>query len=198
MRKIILGVLAVSLMAFATAANAITYNVNRSIGNGSVIGYLQTDGTLGALGEDNFVTWELTFSSPNLRTTYVANYFNSHIMSFESFSGKNSLVATDKDLTFNYSNIRRFFLVQLDDSSAIWCMITIGDCASPITHFTETLHDRGAGLYELAEKTQYSRITGPVKIGTVSVVPVPAGLPLLAGGIGILGLIGWRRKRCAV
>jgi hypothetical protein len=31
----------------------------------------------------------------------------------------------------------------------------------------------------------------------VSVVPVPAALPLMASGLGALGLIGWRRKRKA-
>ncbi len=29
----------------------------------------------------------------------------------------------------------------------------------------------------------------------VSIIPVPAALPLLLGGIGLLGLIGWRRRR---
>lgn len=31
----------------------------------------------------------------------------------------------------------------------------------------------------------------------VSAVPVPAALPLLAGGLGFMGLVGWRRKRKA-
>lgn len=31
----------------------------------------------------------------------------------------------------------------------------------------------------------------------VPAVPVPAALPLLAGGFGLLGLVGWRRKRKA-
>ena len=31
----------------------------------------------------------------------------------------------------------------------------------------------------------------------VSAVPIPAALPLLAGGLGFMGLMGWRRKRKA-
>ena len=30
---------------------------------------------------------------------------------------------------------------------------------------------------------------------TIDVVPLPATLPLLGGGLGALGLLGWRRKR---
>ncbi len=33
---------------------------------------------------------------------------------------------------------------------------------------------------------------------SVSAVPLPAALPLFAGGLGLLGLLGWRRKRTAV
>ncbi len=32
---------------------------------------------------------------------------------------------------------------------------------------------------------------------TATVVPLPAALPLLGGGLGLLGLFGWRRKRKA-
>ena len=35
-----------------------------------------------------------------------------------------------------------------------------------------------------------------INTGT-TVVPLPAALPLFAGGLGLLGLLGWRRKRAA-
>jgi hypothetical protein len=31
--------------------------------------------------------------------------------------------------------------------------------------------------------------------GNLTETPVPAALPLLAAGLGALGLLGWRRKR---
>lgn len=34
-------------------------------------------------------------------------------------------------------------------------------------------------------------------IGTISVVPLPAGLPLYAAGLAVLGFIGWRRRNKA-
>lgn len=37
--------------------------------------------------------------------------------------------------------------------------------------------------------------TGTYSITPAAAVPVPAALPLLATGVGTLGVIGWRRKR---
>ena len=34
--------------------------------------------------------------------------------------------------------------------------------------------------------------------GTSTVIPLPAALPLFAGGLGLLGYLGWRRKRLTV
>lgn len=34
-----------------------------------------------------------------------------------------------------------------------------------------------------------------LKFNQIAQVPLPAALPLLAGGLGVLGFVGWRRKR---
>ena len=34
--------------------------------------------------------------------------------------------------------------------------------------------------------------------GSISATPIPAALPLFAGGLGALGLFGWRKKRKAI
>ena len=44
------------------------------------------------------------------------------------------------------------------------------------------------------------RVTEPgdwLRVVTVTAVPLPAALPLFAGGLGLMGLMGWRRKRKA-
>src|SRR4051812_3798064 len=46
----------------AVQAAPITYDVNQTIGVGSVIGTLETDGTIGALNAGNFLAWDLTLN----------------------------------------------------------------------------------------------------------------------------------------
>jgi hypothetical protein len=41
------------------------------------------------------------------------------------------------------------------------------------------------------------RVEGTYTITLLSEVPLPATLPLFAGGLGILGLLGWRRRQKA-
>jgi hypothetical protein len=47
------------LAAAAADASPIFYNVNLTIGAGTVTGFIETDGTIGALTVSNFVNWSL-------------------------------------------------------------------------------------------------------------------------------------------
>jgi len=53
-----------------------------------------------------------------------------------------------------------------------------------------------SGHYILAASTQGAS-TFVNSFTVTEVVPLPAALPLFAGGLGALGLLGWRRKRKA-
>ena len=44
-------------------------------------------------------------------------------------------------------------------------------------------------------KTQVGSSLGSFLIRPVAVIPLPAALPLFGTGLGIMGFIGWRRKR---
>ena len=54
-----------------------------------------------------------------------------------------------------------------------------------------------AGSLEPGRAFDTARVYGAINNITVSAVPLPATLPLFAGGLGLLSLIGWRRKRMA-
>ena len=60
-------------------------------------------------------------------------------------------------------------------------------CHIPATRVVDSL--------ELNFVTNQPQPVRPIASLTASPVPVPAALPLLATGLGALGVIGWRRKR---
>jgi len=64
-----------------------------------------------------------------------------------------------------------------------------------------SLNEPNGFVYEL-EHYLFGRFDGVVLVGSsngvpavVQVVPLPTALPLFAGGLGALGLLGWRKKR---
>ena len=58
---------AVFLTLCASTANAaIIYDVNRTIGDGTVTGFIETNGTIGVLGKLDITDWSLTLTAPNL------------------------------------------------------------------------------------------------------------------------------------
>jgi len=60
LRIVMAGLLMVSTGAYAT----FIYDVNRTIGDGSVVGTITTDETTGALSVDNITDWSLTLERP--------------------------------------------------------------------------------------------------------------------------------------
>jgi len=64
--KLILVLSLLLTSAFSTNAS-IVYQVERTIGQGTVTGFIETDGSLGILGDPNILDWEFTIYSPDLR-----------------------------------------------------------------------------------------------------------------------------------
>jgi hypothetical protein len=57
--------------------------------------------------------------------------------------------------------------------------------------------DPGSNVYFLLSEggTLYSGFYGSISTLSVNATPLPAALPLFATGLGVMGLLGWRRKR---
>lgn len=178
-----------ALVLFATVsgyAGTITYNVNRTVGTGTVTGFIKTDGTLGVLGVSNIVDWSLGLYAPTSSpTTYDL---------FGPLSGNNSSVyvqgsdttASTTQLLFNFSGTDNGYLlfqygVGIHDGFHYYCDATFyGICVNGETDAPQ--------YYTSGQGTTPS---GNVVIGTA--VPELGSLALL--GSGILAAAGAVRRR---
>lgn len=192
MTKLFSTLCAAALLAVSTiSANAATFNVNRTVDGGSVIGTIETDSTLGALSTSNILSWAFTITSPNLSAGSPQSIDS--VSSFAAFGSSgwqasSGLTATATELLFDFSATGfTYFSGSTTDG---WCLSGAGGCGS--------VNGPGAGEYlyfgASGGPSEYVATTAQnVVIATaLSAVPLPASLPLLLAGFG--GLAFWRRR----
>lgn len=173
--------LAAALFFFASAANAnIIYQVNRVIGAGTLTGYIETNGALGAIGTGDFVDWSLTLTAPDINGGAPSTIIDGSNNFFLLGSG---LSATSTDLLFDFSTSSLFFA--FTSSNDFWCLA--GGSA--------------VGCFAQGEIIGYSDVTGAqayiqplsgVQSFASTAVPLPASWALV--GIA-LGLLAAHRRR---
>ena len=109
------------LMCCTTTASAsIIYDVNRTIGAGTVVGFIETDGTLGALGSGAITDWSLTLTAPNL-SGGSPDLITFATQSQTNLSGAGT-TATLTELIFDFSVAGSFFLLQGSSPTNYWCL----------------------------------------------------------------------------
>jgi hypothetical protein len=151
-------------------ASPLTYLVNRTVGKGSVTGFLETDGTMGVLTAGNFVDWNLLLSdgSSSFRLTGPLSGNNSQVVVTGTDVG-----AFNNFLVFNFSGIDSGTLLFSQGPFArshYYC-----DSSQPyICVPGETMV-----LFDIAENV---RLLGNVPIGTLDAAPEPGTLGLLMIG----------------
>jgi len=173
------------LGAIVCNAAPITYTVNRTVGTGTVTGFIETDGTLGVLNPANIVDWSLAL------VVGIDNYTLTG-----PFSGNNSSVygsgmdttATPTQLLFNFSGTDNgYFLFQygvgIHNGYHYYCDATFsGICLQGETD--------APAYYTAGQNVSRS---GNVVIGTA--IPEPGTAFLM--GSGLLGAIGTLRRKLA-
>jgi len=177
----------ISLLLGAVAAEAdITYNVDRTIGSASAVGFIQTDGNTGTLSLSDIVDWNL-------------NLINGpYSWDLEGpTSGNNSAVylvgsdvtASATQLFFNFSGTDDgYFLFQTGphNGDTYYCDATFNGICVQGESITPTYY-LGPGFANFPQ-------TGNQVIGNVGRVPEPSYSLLLAVLLG-LGLIGRLRLK---
>ncbi|MCG6858015.1 MAG: VPLPA-CTERM sorting domain-containing protein [Salaquimonas sp.] len=190
MRDLAILLSAVVSLACSNVAHAIVYNINRTIGGGTITGFLETDGTLGSIDSSNFIDWSLNLNSSNLPDGgLILTSSNSTVHSYIS-TPTIGLQATSSELSFVFSGIDYAYFYAQHSTFPLetWCLMTTGACAA-YGSSTEGLNWYD-GSWHGAEVASRS---GTVILGTTA-VPIPAALPLLASAFGLLGFLRWRRR----
>jgi len=162
------------------------FYVDLAIGSGSVTGTITTDGTLGTIGQSNFVGFDLTIDAP-FGSESVTNTSD-----FYAFSGAD-LSETASALIFDFSDSSAAgFTILSDNGLAAWSLgggsylqSICGSGCDPGD--TPGVEDDSRSL-----PAYYTELTGDVAIGTTT--PEPGTLFLIA--TGLIGLWAVRARRC--
>ncbi|HXQ13564.1 MAG TPA: PEPxxWA-CTERM sorting domain-containing protein [Caulobacteraceae bacterium] len=173
------------MLGGAAHAGAIVYHVDQTIGDGSVVGFIKTDGATGTLGALDITSWNLSLNG--VGASFDLTPLNSHVLDRGV-----DVTATTADLFFNFSGGdggRLLFQTGGEDGEQYYCDATsLADCYQGATVAPITIFDASE---------QHVPEEGNQIIGVAGGVPEPATWAMFLAGFTGLGAM-LRRRQTAV
>jgi hypothetical protein len=177
LKFIILSSLVLLGLSISAANASIVYNVDRKFDNGSVRGFIETDGSTGILQNNNITDWELTLTILGLSDKIELGGNSRH------FIVGHAVAATTTQLLFDFDVINpASYILFLGTNSSFWCLETKNCTSNP----------RGETIAFSNSRSQATR-SGRIAFAQISAVPVPAAVWLF--GTALLGLVGFSKRR---
>ena len=179
LKFIILSSLVLLGLSISAANASIVYNVDRTVGDGSVRGFIETDGTIGILNNNNITDWELTLTVLGLSDTIELGPKSRH-----SLAG-NATAATATQLWFDFDvkNSTNYLFFEGTNPANFWCLQT-KNCVGPPSA-SETI--------SVSNSRSEAARSGRIAFAQISAVPVPAAVWLF--GTALIGLVGFSKRR---
>jgi hypothetical protein len=185
MKVKLLGFVAcMTLPAMSPAMAATTnYYLDYTGGSLTVMGSITTDGTTGTLSSSNITGWSLTITGDGAPITLTGP-------TALTLSGSD-LTATATALSFNFA----------DAAAGVFEMSspTCSPCGN-LEYETAGANSPGPGLISIgAHQSEDNTVLGNIfpTNNVIATTPLPATLPLFAGGLGFVGYLARRRRQSA-
>lgn len=176
------------LTATRFAAADIIYYLTDTVGTGTVLGTITTDGSMGALTTSDIVAWNVTITNGSSS----ANLTNSP--GFNMGVVGTALTADAAGMYFNFgaAGLNYFVLDKSPIGQGVLCLI-VGN--PPGCGFAPDSTYSLQPDFPSAGNVTWEVGIGNVQIASTSAVPVPPALALFASGLAVIGLAARRRKK---